>query len=485
MTPAAAGAMAIRERKDVWKLAAWDEQLVWYAKAVEKMRSRPVSDPTSWDYQAAIHGYDVAYPAWAAVSGKRPVPADQKRHWKQCQHATWYFLPWHRMYLAFFEQIVAATVVGLGGSAGWSLPFWNYSNPQQPQTRRLPQAFTDTSAPFAARNPLFEPTRDLGSGQSMPAGDVLLSALGEDSFVADLHGGSSGFGGRQTGFNHSVGRHGQLEQLPHDMVHVDVGGLMGDPVTAALDPIFWLHHANIDRLWEVWLAGNAEHLNPGDSSWLDFEFYFHAGDDQPVSMKPAQVLDTRRVLTGYTYEGVHPAATTSAAAMTAKIPGMTKQKIPPEMVGATASPLELGSGAQTLQLGIAPASGPTRSLALAAAGGPEPDTFLNFENVTATGSPPPVDVYLNLPEGEAAEQHQELRAGALPLFGVAGASVSTEEHSGDGLHYVFKVSELVEILKTQNRWNPKQLRITLVPRKPLPPGCRLKVGRISLYVQGR
>ena len=24
------------------------------------------------------------------------------------------------------------------------------------------------------------------------------------------------------------------------------------PMTAALDPIFWLHHANIDRLWEWW-----------------------------------------------------------------------------------------------------------------------------------------------------------------------------------------------------------------------------------------
>ena len=45
------------------------------------------------------------------------------------------------------------------------------------------------------------------------------------------------------------------------IVHVLVGGsdpnsnlpgLMSDPDTAGLDPIFWLHHANIDRLWEVW-----------------------------------------------------------------------------------------------------------------------------------------------------------------------------------------------------------------------------------------
>src|SRR5580692_653959 len=122
--------MPVRERADVWKLAEWDQRLVWYAKAVEKMRSRPFTDPTSWAYQAAVHGYDLAYPAWAALPGTRPAPAEQKHYWNQCQHATWFFLPWHRMYVAYFEQIVAATVVGLGGPAGWTLPFWNYSDPK-------------------------------------------------------------------------------------------------------------------------------------------------------------------------------------------------------------------------------------------------------------------------------------------------------------------------------------------------------------------
>ncbi len=62
------------------------------------------------------------------------------------------------------------------------------------------------------------------------------------------------------------GDEGFLEHSPHDNVHGDIGGalnnvfnnrlaqgLMSNPCTAALDPIFWLHHANIDRLWEVWL----------------------------------------------------------------------------------------------------------------------------------------------------------------------------------------------------------------------------------------
>jgi hypothetical protein len=31
-----------------------------------------------------------------------------------------------------------------------------------------------------------------------------------------------------------------------------VGGLMGNVPSAAFDPIFWAHHANIDYLWAAW-----------------------------------------------------------------------------------------------------------------------------------------------------------------------------------------------------------------------------------------
>ena len=60
------------------------------------------------------------------------------------------------------------------------------------------------------------------------------------------------------------------------MVHVLVGGsdanqnpgLMSDPDLAGLDPIFWLHHANIDRLWEVWRQEQTSQGNPTDANWL-------------------------------------------------------------------------------------------------------------------------------------------------------------------------------------------------------------------------
>ena len=43
----------------------------------------------------------------------------------------------------------------------------------------------------------------------------------------------------------------------HNSGHVWVGGTMGMISTAPSDPIFWMHHAEIDRIWAEWQASNA------------------------------------------------------------------------------------------------------------------------------------------------------------------------------------------------------------------------------------
>lgn len=100
-------------RRNVWSLdptqAFASEVTVNYAKAVRVMQQRDRTDPTSWSYQAAIHG--------------TPDPAPSGAPWNQCQHSTWYFLPWHRMYLWFFEQIVREAIAEAGGDpTGWPCP---------------------------------------------------------------------------------------------------------------------------------------------------------------------------------------------------------------------------------------------------------------------------------------------------------------------------------------------------------------------------
>lgn len=57
---------------------------------------------------------------------------------------------------------------------------------------------------------------------------------------------------------------GVLEGSPHNLVHNSVGspaGFMGNYLSP-VDPIFFLHHANLDRLWDVWTRKQEAHKNP-------------------------------------------------------------------------------------------------------------------------------------------------------------------------------------------------------------------------------
>src|SRR5690348_5861712 len=104
-------------RKNVWKLgAAWAPELLWYARAVKAMKALPLNNRLSWSFYGAIHGFDPT--AWSEVghpapTAKRPPKADQNKFWKQCQHGSWYFLPWHRGYLMAFEKVVRSVIAGL------------------------------------------------------------------------------------------------------------------------------------------------------------------------------------------------------------------------------------------------------------------------------------------------------------------------------------------------------------------------------------
>lgn len=169
---------AVRMRNSVWKLAAWDPILLWYAKAVGEMQRRPIADPTSWRFQAAIHEYVRQRDPDAQPSDRLPSSGDQKRFWNQCQHGTWFFLPWHRLYLSYFEQIVAATVIALGGPNDWALPYWNYSDAGNPKARSLRPEFFAPTIPGGGVNPLLVSTRKPGNntGQIIATADDVTSA---------------------------------------------------------------------------------------------------------------------------------------------------------------------------------------------------------------------------------------------------------------------------------------------------------------------
>ena len=256
--------MAVRIRKSLHSLGPGDKTLSWYRRAVEELIKRPSGDPTSWRYMAAVHG---------VPQGIGTPPAAQG-FWDQCQHQSWFFLPWHRGYVTAFEAVIAETVAKLGGPADWALPYWNYSEDLavQPKARLMPDdLFLRTIG--GKPNALWSRRANVQNGDFNLGPDVVtLDALKFRNF-ANAHAGSpSGFGGPVTGFNPGGGDNGGVESLPHNRIHTRIGGdtgFMSDPATAALDPIFWLHHCNIDRLWEVWRNQGPQYRDSDRSALAD------------------------------------------------------------------------------------------------------------------------------------------------------------------------------------------------------------------------
>jgi hypothetical protein len=90
-------------------------------------------------------------------------------------------------------------------------------------------------------------------------------------------------------------------ESPHGSVHVLVGGNMGWVPTAARDPVFWLHHGNIDRLWDVWLSLGGR-ANPSNTPFLDKTYSFADERGDVVTVKVRDIISS--VQLGYCYDNV-------------------------------------------------------------------------------------------------------------------------------------------------------------------------------------
>jgi hypothetical protein len=66
------GTSAVRTRKNVLTLSGANDDLFWYRKAVAELQKRPITDVTSWRFQAAVHGYDPSSDPSHTPSSKLP-----------------------------------------------------------------------------------------------------------------------------------------------------------------------------------------------------------------------------------------------------------------------------------------------------------------------------------------------------------------------------------------------------------------------------
>src|SRR5271166_1329121 len=272
------------------------DMLKVYAAAVNKMKDPaqiPTGDPRSWIFQWYTHFVNDATTKAAEIQRIYPDASDPNRAvaeamWDMCQaHSDGdnedFFLPWHRCFVYYFEQIIAS----VSGRNDFALPYWNYSTADQTIRGVIPPQFTMENDPVfgslfdGLRNPGVNQGRPIQSG--LPGDPLSLAALADTTYSPS---GASG------GFNQD------LDSGLHGNVHVVVGGPnnMGNVPTAAQDPIFWMHHCNIDRLWASWNA--AGRTNPS----LSQTFTFADENGQRVDAKIEDVLDLSKL--GYTYDQV-------------------------------------------------------------------------------------------------------------------------------------------------------------------------------------
>ena len=490
-------------RRDIWSMPPDDPYVMAYGDAVGDMQARPADDPTSWTYQAAIHGTYLNPP---------PPLADE------CKHGSWFFLSWHRMYLYWFERIVRATVLAKGGPGDWALPYWNYDTVT---TNTLPLAFRNPTRPDGSPNPLYVAPPDRGAGWN--AGSLALPpAITTPAFALSrpVYVGAPEFGGGVGPANRQFwGATGRLESTPHNAVHSTLGGWMGDPGTAAQDPIFWLHHCNIDRIWAVW--NDEGHTDPAEDEWRTQPFSFFDESGKQVTMTGADVEDIEHLDYTYTRRFKVPHIKIGPRRLPKDFPwppwirmrepipvpqpprqptGMAADEPGAEMLGASESSVYLRGDEERIPLRV---DSRARELASrdrleAAEPGAAPRMILTVEDIEGERNPSTVyGVYVNLPDNPSLEDLDTHHAGNVSFFGIERAARGGDQHAM-GLRYAMDITDLVTSLQEHGHWRGDDIDVTFRPIRPLVVGDRpeleaeleegrhedapVTIGRVSLHM---
>jgi tyrosinase len=252
----------LKIRKNIDALSA--QELTDLRAAIKQ--SIALKDKRSYEYFAGWHGVPLGW----------------------CQHHDTLFLPWHRAYLYWLELALQSQVPGV------TLPWWDWSS-----TGAIPGAYAvaqaDGSENILAKAPITvfnaahqsgwptETSRAPGEVPQTPAPPYRQEwayAMSADNYPD--------FNQRLWGV--------------HDTVHVWVGGTMGQLDWAAYDPIFFAHHANIDRAWRIWQAAHPGANPPADVLGQSLQ--------TDPAMTVQAVLDVTRL--GYEYAGTQSTVAGSA-----------------------------------------------------------------------------------------------------------------------------------------------------------------------------
>nr|WP_217343821.1 tyrosinase family protein [Noviherbaspirillum sp. L7-7A]MBV0877907.1 tyrosinase family protein [Noviherbaspirillum sp. L7-7A] len=417
-----------------------------FYKAVQNMRAYPdTSNPLSWEY-------------WVNV------------HVKYCPHGSPYFLAWHRGYLYYFEQQLRK----MPGLADMPFPYWDYY-----KYPRIPDDFTNSTT----GNPLYVPR----------SGTNVYSALTLAPFSSKVVNFQRN---TRNAFETSI------ESKPHNPVHNLIGGEMAN-MTSPRDPIFYLHHANIDRLWYAWvLSGGKKVPSLTDSYWAgSFTYapsltitksqtyapsslnYDYANKTQPSSLPPSAKSSSPFKLTQAEMPrfvprpglGNFPATAARAVSQTSRSLGGVSNVVLTETSVSAQLPLT-ASNVQVVQNAVSAALNPPVQLAA--------NTLRSvkvvLDNLQLFGAGARggyfYNIYINLPpSGDATDGGQKYLLGTVGPFEIAGAShhgTATLEFPATEVLSNFSSSELKEVTISFER----------ISGENAPKGQVLRIGEVRIEV---
>ncbi|MBA0662920.1 hypothetical protein Goklo_006983 [Gossypium klotzschianum] len=251
-----------------------------FEEALRLMRELDKDDPRSFMQQANVHcAYcNDAYPQTLFPSQTIQV------------HDLWLFFPFHRLYLYFFERILGKLI----NDPDFAIPYWNWDSPSG---MSMPEIYVGSNSP------LYDSKRDLSH---LPPSLVNLD------------------GGKDNGFSRERQIKCNLNLMYREMVRAKTpslffgksyrAGCPPSPGPGSVEdgshiavhiwrPNFYAHHANVDRMWNIWktLPGK-KRRDIDDRDWLDSAFLFYDENKNLVRVKVRDCLDSRAL--GYDYQRV-------------------------------------------------------------------------------------------------------------------------------------------------------------------------------------
>ncbi len=289
--------------------------------------------------------YDL-FVIWQITAMNTPVPPGGNANNRNSAHRGPVFLPWHRIMLIWFEMQLQRVL----GDPFFGLPYWDWALDGTPPFPGAP--------PNPTASALWNNSADKmgGEGTPIPGGGFFFDSNDPTSFRVRISttlngalqqqipprglrrqfGGPSPFGSPtlptvvdvlgafNTLFEPSLGTYdfspfdfssagfrNRLEGFVgpglHNQVHRWMGGDMG-PASSPNDPVFFLHHCNVDRIWEAWMRINGRNYLPDGSA--DPSAYLGHRIDDPLAAPfsdgvtpdtPRKVLDVSNI---YSYDSL-------------------------------------------------------------------------------------------------------------------------------------------------------------------------------------